>query len=131
MSSLNPIAGLRLTLKVGATVFGFSAILLASMPVVFLELLGLDTITELQWSMRMIAITLIALTGNMFIVAQTAPAYGVRRAAIVMLVAAVGLGAVTLAIPAELNLFTQGYAVIGFGFGAVYATMLGMDYRSR
>lgn len=131
MSSFNPIAGLRLTLKVGATVFGLSAILLALMPAIFLELLGLDTITELQWSMRMIAITLIALTGNMFIVAQTAPAYGVRRAAIVMLVAAVGLGAVTLAIPVELNLFTQGYAVIGFGFGAVYATMLGMDYRSR
>jgi hypothetical protein len=104
MSSFNPIAGLRITLKVGATVFGLSAILLAVIPSLFLELLGLSTDTALQWSMRMIAITLIALTG---------------------------LGAVTLAIPVELNLFTQGYAAIGFGFGAVYATMLGMDYRSR
>jgi uncharacterized membrane protein len=131
MSSFNPIAGLRITLKVGATVFGLSAVLLALMPSLFLELLGLNTDTALQWSMRMIAITLIALTGNMLVVAQTAPAYGVRRAAIVMMIAATGLGAVTLAIPVELNLFTQGYAAIGFGFGAVYATMLGMDYRSR
>ena len=130
MSSFNPIAGLRITLKVGATVFGLSAVLLALMPNLFLELLGLSTDTALQWSMRMIAITLIVLTGNMLVVAQTAPAYGVRRAAI-MMIAATGLGAVTLAIPVELNLFTQGYAAIGFGFGAVYATMLGMDYRSR
>jgi len=131
MNSIAATNSLRVTLRVGAAVFAFSAALLAISPSLFLQLLGLEQSTALDWSLRMIAVTLIALTGNMFVVSRTASEYGIKQAAFVMLVSAFGLGLLTLAIPAELNLFTLGYAGIGFGFSAAYATLLLLARRSR
>jgi hypothetical protein len=131
MNSIAATNSLRVTLRVGAAVFAFSAALLAISPSLFLQLLGLEQTTALNWSMRMIAVTLIALTGNMFVVSRAASEYGIKQAALVMLVSAFGLGLLTLAIPAELNLFTLGYAGIGFGFAATYATLLLLARRSR
>ena len=51
---------IRTTLKAGSLVFGASALFLLVLPKTFLELLGLDTSDVLVWSMRMIAITLVA-----------------------------------------------------------------------
>lgn len=122
---------MRATLKTGATVFGLSAVLLLFLPDVFIELLALPQSDELSWAMRMIGITLVALTGNMFVVATTASDLGVNRAAIVMLIAATTLGVLTLLIPVEVNLFTSIYAAIGFGFGLTYGTLLLRSRRSR
>jgi hypothetical protein len=115
---------LRIVLRAGAGVFGLSAVFLLVLPELFLQLLALPTGADQVWSMRMIAITLIALTGNMLMVSLYANLKGVRLASRVMQFSAFGLGALTLAIPAELNWFTYLYAAVGFGFSAAYTVFL-------
>jgi hypothetical protein len=115
---------LRIVLRTGAVVFGASALFLLALPVLFLELLALPTGEDQVWSMRMIAITLVALTGNMLVVSLYANIKGVRFASRVMQFAAFGLGALTLVVPAELTWFTYLYAAVGFGFSAAYTVLL-------
>jgi len=114
------IKRLRTILKFGSTVFGLSAIFLLVEPKVFLDLLNLDSTESLQWSMRMIAITLIALTGNMLSVARFGSETSVVFSARVMVVSAAALGALTLLIPAEFGWFTITYAAVGFLFSLAY-----------
>ena len=114
------IKRLRTILKLGSTVFGLSAIFLLIAPKTFLELLNLETTESLQWSMRMIAITLIALTGNMLSVSRFGSETSVVFSARVMVVSAAALGALTLLIPAEFGWFTIAYAAIGFIFSLAY-----------
>jgi O-antigen/teichoic acid export membrane protein len=114
------IKRLRTILKLGSTVFGLSAIFLLIAPKTFLELLNLETTDSLQWSMRMIAITLIALTGNMLSVSRFGSETSVVFSARVMVVSAAALGALTLLIPAEFGWFTIAYAAIGFLFSVAY-----------
>lgn len=113
--------GVQNTLKVGATVFGLSALLLLIFPKNFLEQLNLTTSDELIWAMRMIGITLVALAGNMWQNSKlnNNPA-GVRYVGFVMFICALALGVVTIFIPAELAPFTIFYAVIGLGFALSY-----------
>jgi O-antigen/teichoic acid export membrane protein len=115
---------LRIVLRTGAAVFGASALFLLALPVLFLELLALPTGEDQVWSMRMIAVTLVALTGNMLVVSLYANIKGVRFASRVMQIAAFGLGALTLVVPAELTWFTYLYAAVGFGFSAAYTVLL-------
>jgi O-antigen/teichoic acid export membrane protein len=114
------IKRLRTILKLGSTVFGLSAVFLLIAPKTFLELLNLETTDSLQWSMRMIAITLIALTGNMLSVSRFGSETSVVFSARVMVVSAAALGALTLLIPAEFGWFTIVYAAIGFLFSLAY-----------
>ena len=116
------IRRLRTILRLGSTVFGLSVVFLLVDPKKFLELLNLETTNSLQWSMRIIAITLIALTGNMLSVARFGSETSVVFSARVMLVSAAALGALTLLIPAELGWFTIAYAAIGFLFSLAYLT---------
>jgi len=115
---------LRIVLRLGASVFGLSALFLLALPELFLDLLALPTGTDQVWSMRMIAITLVALTGNMLGVSLYGSLKGIRFSARVMQFVAFSLGALTLAIPAELNWFTYLYAAVGFGFSAAYTVFL-------
>ena len=114
------IKRLRTILKFGSAIFGLSAIFLLVSPKIFLELLNLETSDSFQWSMRMIAITLIALTGNMLSVARFGSETSVVFSARVMVVSAAALGAMTLLIPAEFGWFTIAYAAIGFLFSLAY-----------
>ena len=118
------IKRLRTILKLGSTVFGLSALFLLIAPKTFLELLNLETTDSLQWSMRMIAITLIALTGNMLSVSRFGSETSVVFSARVMVISAAGLGALTLLIPAEFGWFTIAYAAIGFLFSLAYLSAL-------
>ena len=118
------IKRLRTILKFGATVFGLSALFLLIAPKTFLELLNLETSESLQWSMRMIAITLIALTGNMLSVSRFGSETSVVFSARVMVVSAAALGALTLLIPAEYGWFTIAYAAVGFLFSLAYLSAL-------
>jgi hypothetical protein len=112
--------GLRYILRTGASVFGLSAIALILLPAFFLELLSLEATSPLVWSMVMIGITLVALTGNMATVSFFASDRGVQAASVVMLFAAAGLGIVTLLIPVAYTWFTLAYAGVGFGFSLAY-----------
>jgi O-antigen/teichoic acid export membrane protein len=117
------IKRLRTILKLGSTVFGLSAIFLLIAPKAFLELLNLETTDSLEWSMRMIAITLFALTGNMLSVSRFGSETSVVFSARVMVVSAAALGALTLLIPAEFGWFTITYAAIGFLFSLAYLSV--------
>ena len=118
------IKRLRTILKFGSTVFGLSALFLLIAPKTFLELLNLETSESLEWSMRMIAITLIALTGNMLSVSRFGSETSVLFSARVMVVSAAALGALTLLIPAEFGWFTIAYAAVGFLFSVAYLLAL-------
>jgi len=118
------IKRLRLVLRTGALVFGLSALALIAIPSVFNSLLGLTSTPELEWSMRMIGITLVALAGNMFSVASRGSDASVLFSGRVMLVCAFGLGALTLLLPVTLNWFAIAYSMVGFGFSAAYAVVL-------
>jgi hypothetical protein len=115
---------LRIVLRLGSIVFGLSALFLIALPELFLTLLALPSGVDQVWSMRMIAVTLVALTGNMLVVSLYANLKGVRFSARVMQFSAFGLGALTLAIPAELNWFTYLYAAVGFVFAGAYTVYL-------
>ena len=118
------IKRLRTILKIGSTVFGLSALFLLIAPKTFLELLNLETSESLEWSMRMIAITLIALTGNMLSVSRFGSETSVVFSARVMVVSAAALGALTLLIPAEFGWFNIAYAAVGFMFSVAYLSAL-------
>ena len=113
-------SSMRTTLKAGSVVFGASALFLLILPKSFLDLLGLEGGDVLVWSMRMIAITLVALAGNMWNNAQNSSDHGVGIVAKVMCVSATGLGVLTLMIPAQITWFTYIYAAVGFCFGLTY-----------
>ena len=118
------IALIRRVLTAGSLVFGLSALALLAVPAVFLELLGFTSTGELDWSMRMIGITLFAMAGNMFSVASRGSDQSVLFSGRVMLVAAAALGVLTLVIPVSLTWFAVAYAFVGFGFSAAYAVTL-------
>jgi len=127
-TSADPVV-LRWILRVGATVFGLSALWLVVTPRFFLELLGLPGSIELTWSMWLIAITLFALTGNMAVVSLLGSARAVVASAVVMVVSAGGLGFVTLLIPAPITWFSVAYALVGFGFSGAYLVGLARWWR--
>jgi hypothetical protein len=111
---------IRKTLRAGSLVFGASALFLLILPNIFLDLLGLEKSDVLVWSMRMIAITLVALAGNMWNNSRNSSDRGVGNVAQVMCVSATGLGVLTLLIPGEITWFSYLYAAVGFGFGLTY-----------
>ena len=116
--------GLRGVLRLGALVFGLSAALLIALPRFFTDLLGQTGSADLDWAMQMIGVTLVALCGNMFVVASFGSESGVLWSARVMQVSAFALGVLTLFIPTGVNWFVIVYALIGFGFSAAYTLLL-------
>jgi hypothetical protein len=119
----------RAVLRAGSVVFGLSAVALLAIPALFNQLLGLEANSALDWAMRMIGITLVALAGNMFSVATFGNDKSVEFSARVMLLSAFGLGVITLVIPVQLNWFTILYAAIGFGFSGAYAWALLASFK--
>ena len=100
------VSALRKTLKAGSLVFGGSAIFLLAAPGVFLDLMALDSSDQMQWSMRMIAITVFALAGNMWNNSGQSSVDRVVNVARVMFISALTLGILTLMVPVELTWFT-------------------------
>lgn len=121
MKDMDNIKYLRKVLFTGATVFGFSALLLLVSPSLFNDLLGIAATDQLNWAMRMIGLTLLALAGNMLSVSLKGKDAAVLLSARVMAVSAAGLGVLTLLIPVEaLTWFDYAYAAVGFGFSVAY-----------
>ncbi len=115
---------IRKVLQAGSIVFGLSAIALVATPQLFNQLLGLVSTADLDWSMRMTGITLVALSGNMFSHSKRGTDSSVMLAARVMFVSAAALGVLTLLIPVTLTWFTILYAIVGFSFSATYGYLL-------
>ena len=104
----------------GSAVFSLSALLLIAAPAFFESLLDLDSTPALDWSMRMIGITLVALASNMFSVSRRGSDSSVKFSGGVMQVSAFALGVLTLLIPTGLTWFSIAYALVGFGFSLAY-----------
>jgi hypothetical protein len=120
MNTKDSVARFRLVLRAGSVVFGLSAIALVVAPKLFNELLGLVSTADLEWSMRMTGITLLALAGNMFSHSTRGSVESVRLAGFVMMGSAFALGLLTLLIGVPLTWFTIAYSIVGFGFSAAY-----------
>lgn len=121
MKDMDNFKYLRRVLLTGSTVFGLSALLLIISPSLFNELLGISSTPELDWAMRMIGLTLVALAGNMMSVSLKGENSAVIFSSRVMAVSAAGLGVLTLLIPVEtLTWFDYAYAAVGFGFSLAY-----------
>ena len=120
MNTKDSVARFRLVLRAGSVVFGLSAIALVVAPKLFNELLGLVSTANLEWSMRMTGITLVALAGNMYSHSTRGTTESVRLAGFVMMGSAFALGVLTLLIGVPLTWFTIAYALVGFGFSAAY-----------
>ena len=116
--------GVKQTLKAGSIVFGLSALFLLIAPGIFLDLLGITNNNQMIWSMRMIAITLVALAGNMWQNSKLNNATSLGFVGRVMFVAAAGLGFLTIFIPVHLTPFALFYAAVGFGFSISYLIKL-------
>jgi len=116
--------GIKNTLKAGSIVFGASALFLLIAPALFLDLLGIDESDQMIWAMRMIAVTLVALAGNMWQNSKLNTAASLGFVGKVMFIAAASLGFLTVFIPTELTPFAILYAVIGFGFSVSYLVNL-------
>jgi len=114
------VNGVRKTLKAGSMIFGGSALILIALPSIFIDLLALDSTNQMQWSMRMIGVTVFALAGNMWLNSEQISVTRLMQVAQVMFISAIGLGLLTLLIPAELTWFTYLYAAIGFAFAISY-----------
>ena len=124
MTKPRSIAAIRKVLLVGSLVFGLSAIVLIAVPRMFNDLLWLSNNPELDWAMRMIGITLVALSGHMYLVWKDGTDKAVLLAGRLMLFSAAALGVITLTIPTNGSWFAQAYAMVGFGFSAAYAWAL-------
>jgi hypothetical protein len=124
MTKPRSIAAIRKVLAAGSLVFGLSSIALIAVPGIFNQLLWLPNNPELDWAMRMIGITLVALSGNMYSVSKHGTDKAVWFSGRLMLVCAAGLGVITLTIPTNGSWFAQAYALVGFGFSAAYAWAL-------
>ena len=131
MTNSSSVSRLRLVLRTGSIVFGGSALALILVPATFNGLLGLASTPELEWAMRMIGITLVALAGNMFSVSSRGSEASVRFSARVMQASAFALGVLTLLIPATQTWFTIGYAAIGFSFSIAYTIALGFGAKAE
>ena len=118
------VSRIRKVLKAGSMVFGLSALILVAIPAFFNSLLGFTSSADLEWAMRMIGITLVALAGNMFSVSTRGKDQTVIFSGRVMMISAFALGVLTLLIPVPLNWFTIAYSIVGFGFSAAYTWAL-------
>ena len=76
--------------------------------------------SQLQWSMRMIGITVFALAGNMWQNSKQTDESRVVIVARVMCFSAALLGVLTLMVPVSLTWFAYLYAAVGFGFSLSY-----------
>lgn len=114
---------IRGILGAGSIVFLVSSALLIVLPTYFGELLGLTTSETSDWALRMMGATLLALSGQMWLV-RSAPDITVRRSAAVMIVAGGAMTLFTVIMPADWTIARFAYLGIGLGFLTAYLVAL-------
>ncbi|MGB4324475.1 MAG: hypothetical protein WBJ33_04370 [Candidatus Nanopelagicales bacterium] len=114
---------IRGILGAGSIVFLVSSALLIVLPTYFGELLGLTTSETSDWALRMMGATLLALSGQMWLV-RSAPEITIRRSAAVMIVAGGAMTVFTVIMPADWTIARFAYLGIGLGFLTAYLVAL-------
>jgi O-antigen/teichoic acid export membrane protein len=125
---------IALVLRVGAIIFGVSALALLVEPAFFLKFLGLFTQNdqvpaELNWAMRMIGLVLIIVAAMMPVVAAFASERALRQIAVVMILVSSALSLLTVSAPGKWTIGRGLYVVVGgvFAIGYIY----GLQGRRR
>jgi hypothetical protein len=114
---------IRGILGAGSLVFLVSSVVLIILPTYFGELLGLTTSDTSDWALRMMGATLLALSGQMWLV-RSGPEITIRRAAGVMIVAGGAMTVFTVLMPADWTIARFAYLGIGLGFLTAYLVAL-------
>lgn len=114
---------IRGILGAGSVVFLVSSAVLIVLPTYFGELLGLTTSETSDWALRMMGATLLALSGQMWLV-RSAPEITIRRSAAVMIVAGGAMTVFTVIMPADWTIARFAYLGIGLGFLTAYLVAL-------
>ena len=114
---------IRGILGAGSIVFLVSSAVLIVLPTYFGELLGLTTSETSDWALRMMGATLLALSGQMWLV-RSAPDITVRRSAAVMIVAGGAMTLFTVIMPADWTIARFAYLGVGLGFLTAYLVAL-------
>jgi hypothetical protein len=114
---------IRRILGAGSLVFLISSVVLIILPTYFGDLLGLTTSETSDWALRMMGATLLALSGQMWLV-RSAPEITIRRSAAVMILAGGAMTLFTVLMPADWTITRFAYLGIGLGFLTAYLVAL-------
>jgi hypothetical protein len=114
---------IRGILGAGSLVFLVSSVVLIILPTYSGELLGLTTTETSDWALRMMGATLLALSGQMWLV-RSATEITIRRSAAVMIVAGGAMTVFTVLMPADWTIARFAYLGIGLGFLTAYLVAL-------
>jgi hypothetical protein len=114
---------IRIVLSVGSAVFLVAGILLLFVPDSFAGWIGLESSDPVAWSLRMLGVTLLALSGLMWLV-RRAKDHPVLGAGAVMMVASALLTLLTVTLPGEWTPLR--WALLGAGavFALAYLALL-------
>lgn len=119
-----------MVLTVGAAVFAVAGLLLLLLPATFGSWIGLSAPTaEAQWALRMLGAVLLPLAALMVLVRRLRDHHAVG-AALVMLVASILLGLLTITLPGSWTFLRVALLGAALVFAAAYAALLLMLRRA-
>ena len=109
---------------IGSIVFAISAAVLLVDPVAFVSYIGLTSNESVVWSFRLTGVLLVALATHMATTSRNAADPAFRRAALVMILASIGLAVLTYLAPGIATTGRWVFVGIGAGFAALYMITL-------
>jgi hypothetical protein len=109
---------------IGSIVFAISAGVLLVDPSAFVTYIGLTSNESVIWSFRLTGVLLVALATHMATTSRNAGDPAFRRAAVVMVLASIGLAVMTYLAPGIATTGRWVFVGIGSGFAALYLITL-------
>lgn len=109
---------------IGSIVFAVSAGVLLVDPLAFVTYIGLTSNESVVWSFRLTGVLLVALATHMATTSRNAGDPAFRRAAVVMILASIGLAIMTYLAPGTATTGRWVFVGIGSGFAALYMITL-------
>ncbi len=120
---------IRVVLAVGSLVFLLSAIVLVLSPRSFAAWLGMTTVEEILWTLRLLGVAVFGLAGQMWLV-RRAGDHPVLGSAAVMVLVSLAMSALVVTLPAAgWTPLRWAYLGIGLVFAIAYAGLLALSRR--
>jgi hypothetical protein len=109
---------------IGSIVFAVSALALLIDPEAFVSFIGLTSNESVIWSFRLTGVILVALATHMATTSRNAADPAFRRAAVVMVLASIGLAVLTYLAPGTATTGRWIFVGLGAGFAGLYLITL-------
>lgn len=120
---------IRVVLAVGSLVFLLSAIVLVLSPRSFAGWLGMTTVEEVLWTLRLLGVAVFGLAGQMWLV-RRAGDHPVLGSAAVMVLVSLAMSVLVVTLPAAAwTPLRWAYLGIGLVFAIAYAGLLALSRR--